>query len=129
MFTTLNTCQTIRKAIGFTHGPDKPPVIVDKTGLRVSALIAIPMMVLMSDTASAPASSTDFAIEAISVTLGDNFTIKVLLHTFLTAETTELADSHEVPNAIPPSFTLGHDMFNSIAGILSKSEIFSTVFT
>ena len=75
--TAFATCHTIRKAIGFTQAPDNPQVTVDKIGLRRSASIAIPNNVLMRDTLSPPSASTALAISAISVTLGDNLTIKV----------------------------------------------------
>ena len=79
IFTTLDTCQTIRKATGFTAGPDNPPVIVDKTGRLRSASIAIPNNVLINDILSAPLSSAARAISVISVTFGESFTINVFL--------------------------------------------------
>ncbi len=54
----LYTCQTILKATGLMHGPDKPPVIVDNSGRLFSALIAIPNKVFINETESAPAPST-----------------------------------------------------------------------
>ena len=79
IFTALATCQTILRAIGFTAAPLIPPVIVESTGLRFSALIAIPSRVLISDTLSAPAPSAARAISVMSVTLGESFTIRVFL--------------------------------------------------
>ena len=117
IFTALATCQTIRRAIGFTQAPLNPPVIVLKTGLRFLASIAIPSRVLIRETESAPSLSTAKAISCILVTLGDNFTIKCFLYTRLTAFTTSAAEAQLVPKAIPPSFTLGQEIFNSMAGM------------
>ena len=60
------------------QAPDKPPVMVDNRGFLLSASMAIPITVLMSETLSAPAASAAFAISAMSVTLGVSFTISVL---------------------------------------------------
>src|SRR3712207_7943954 len=54
----------------------------------------------------------------ISSAFGDNLTIKGFVVDFLTALTTSLATSVFIPKAIPPCFTLGQDIFNSI---ISKS--------
>src|SRR5574344_851614 len=78
IWTALATCHTIRNAMGLTHAPDKPPVMVDNRGFLLSASMAIPITVLMSETQSAPAASAAFAISAMSVTLGVSFTISVL---------------------------------------------------
>ena len=79
IFTTFATCQTIRKAIGFTAAPDIPPVTVDRIGRLRSASIAIPSNVLINDTLSAPLSSAARAISVISVTFGESLTISVFL--------------------------------------------------
>ena len=55
---------------------------------RFSMSIAIPISVLMSESESAPSSSQAFAIEAMSVTLGESFTMSVLLYRARTAFTT-----------------------------------------
>ena len=65
------------EATGFTQGPERPPVIVDNTGLRFSASMAIPSIVLINETESAPSASTALAISVMSVTLGESFTIRV----------------------------------------------------
>ena len=52
-------------------------VIVDNTGLRFSASMAIPSIVLINETESAPSASTALAISVMSVTLGESFTIRV----------------------------------------------------
>ena len=79
MFTAFATCHTIRSATGFTAGPERPPVILPSNGFLVLISIAIPVNVLIMEIASAPASSTAFAICTISVTFGESFTITVFL--------------------------------------------------
>ena len=64
--------------MGFTAGPESPPVIVESTGQRFSALMAIPRSVLIIEIESAPSASTARAISVMSVTLGDSFTMSVL---------------------------------------------------
>ena len=70
------------------------------------------------DSASAPASTQAKAISLISSALGDSFTIIGFFETSLQALTTSSADSHFIPNAIPPVFTLGQEIFSSIKSIL-----------
>ena len=77
----------------------------------------MPISVLISETASAPAFSTAFAITVISVTLGESFTITGTVDFSLTAVVTAAAISGTVPNATPPFFTLGHDILTSTAAI------------
>ena len=57
----------------------RSPVTVESSGRRRSASMAIPNSVLINDTLSAPPASAARAISAMSVTLGDNFTIRVFL--------------------------------------------------
>ena len=114
IFTAFATCHTMRTATGRTAGPDSPPVIVDRYGRIFSTSMAMPIIVLISETASAPSDSTAFAISEISVTLGDSFTMTVPSNDFLTARVTDAAPSHVVPKAIPPCLTLGQDMLTSM---------------
>ncbi len=51
------TCQTIRKATGLMAGPDSPPVMLASRGRRVSISIAMPVIVLIRESASAPPAS------------------------------------------------------------------------
>ncbi len=67
----------------------------------------------MSDTASAPSASTERAIETMSVTLGLSLTMRVRLVAALHAAVTRAAEAQSVPNAIPPSSTLGQEMLTS----------------
>ena len=61
-------------ATGLIAGPDNPPVTFAIMGFPVFLSKRIPTNVLIIVIPSAPPSSTDFAIETISVTLGDSFT-------------------------------------------------------
>src|SRR5450756_3152572 len=58
MWTALATSQTIRRAMGLMHGPDRPAVTLSKTGLRAWISIARALKVLTRETASAPVSYT-----------------------------------------------------------------------
>ena len=68
----------------------------------------------ISETASAPSASTALAISVILVTLGESFTTRGFDVAFLTFEVISAALVHDVPNAAPPCFTLGHDILSSI---------------
>ena len=125
IFTPLATWLTILTATGFTAGPLKPPVPMLRREQRRSMSIDIPIKVLMSETESAPSASTALAISTMLVTFGESFTISVLWYFALTAFTTLAAPSQVTPNAIPPSLTLGQEIFNSMAGIFSSASIFS----
>ena len=77
----------------------------------------------MSEIASAPAASTARAISVMLVTLGDSLTISGLSgQCCLTMEVMRSAPAHDVPNAAPPAFTLGQEMFSST---MSTSEAFT----
>ena len=110
----------MRRAMGLMAGPDNPPVTVDNKGLRVFALIDIPTNVFISETESAPDSSTASANSTILVTLGESLTISDLEYTSLTAFVTAIAEGQCVPKIMPPSLTLGQEIFNSIALIFSN---------
>jgi hypothetical protein len=62
ILTARAVSHTILNANGLIAGPDNPPVTVERQGFRVSASIAIPSTVFISEIASAPASSTALAI-------------------------------------------------------------------
>ena len=85
----------------------------------------MPINVLIRETLSAPSDSHARAISAISVTLGESFTIIVLWYTSRTALTILEAPLTLVPKAIPPFFTLGQLILTSIAGIPSSASNFS----
>ncbi len=71
----------------------------------------------MSETASAPASSTARAIDTISVTFGESLTIIGLEVRRRIWATTSAAEVQEVPNAAPPSLTFGQEMLTSSRSI------------
>ena len=98
-------------------GPDKPAYIFSNTGFLLCISIAIALNVFTKDIPSAPSSSQTLAIPTMSSALGDNLTTRGKSVTFITALTTSLATSFFIPNAIPPAFTFGQDMFNSIISI------------
>ena len=77
IFTAFATCHTILRATGFTHAPLSPPVPMLSLGFLFSMSIDIPIRVLISDTASAPSSSTARAISVMLVTLGESLTMSV----------------------------------------------------
>ena len=60
--------------------------------------IRMPVRVLIIETASAPAASAAFAIEAISVTFGLSFTTSGFVQCLRTAEVIASTDSQLVPN-------------------------------
>ena len=68
----------------------------------------------MRETASAPAASTAFAISVISVTLGESLTTSGFLVACRTAAVMRSAESQCTPNAAPPFFTFGQEIFSSI---------------
>ena len=113
MLTASYTCQTMRKATGNTHGPDRPPKVLARMGRRVRGSMRMPNSVLIRHTPSAPASSQARATAAISAALGDSFIYTGLVVTALTASVTRAAISGEEPNAMPPPCTLGQEMFTS----------------
>ena len=93
--------------------------------LRFSMSMAVPMRVLIRLTESAPSASTALAMLTMSVTLGESFTMSVLLYALRTARTTLEAPSVVTPKAMPPSCTLGQDMFNSMACMSSRASMHS----
>ena len=95
-------------------------------GLPVLISILIPVKVLIIEIASAPFASADFAISAISVTLGLSFTIRGFLQWSRTYFVMLATLSQDVPKATPPLLTLGQLMLSSIISI-SVSLSFSAI--
>ncbi len=60
--------------------------------------IRIPVKVLIMEIASAPPASADAAMSPISVTFGDNFTIRGFVQCFRTAAVICSTPIQEVPN-------------------------------
>ena len=81
----------------------------------------------MSDTASAPASSTALAIETISVTLGDSFMMTGKSVFLFTAFVTSAAIWGSEPKAIPPHFTFGQEILTSKASTPSTDNAFAAM--
>ena len=126
--TARATSQTMRSATGLIAGPERPPVMLASTGRRFLRSIAMPIRVLISDSASAPASTQACAMATMSVTLGESLTISGFLVTARQALTTLAAHAGSVPKTIPPCLTLGHEMFISsaaISGISSRRRAIS----
>ena len=84
-FTAFAASYTMRTAIGWIAGPDTPPVLFARRKVFLRISIFIPVIVLISDTASAPPASTALAISAMLVTLGLSFMITGCFAYFLTA--------------------------------------------
>ena len=74
-------------------GPESPPVLLARWGFLVFKSIDIPTKVLHTDKASAPAFSAALASKVISVTLGDNLTIRNFPVALRTEETTSVKTS------------------------------------
>src|SRR5882672_11256575 len=71
-FATSYTWNTFSSAIGLIAGPDNPPWMLPMMGRRERTSIAMPMMVLMTDSASEPASMQRRAFSLISVWFGES---------------------------------------------------------
>lgn len=103
----------MRRATGFTAGPDRPPTTRASWGRRRSASMAMPKIVLMSESASAPAASAARAISVTSVTLGVSFTTSGRFVAARQRDTTFSTLAALVPMVMPPASTFGHEMFTS----------------
>src|SRR5437870_5343952 len=110
---------TMCTAIGRIAGPDSPPVPAPSMGRRVSMSMARPTRVLISDSASAPASAAARAIDTMSVTFGVSLTNRGRVHTARTAATTSLVSCGSTPKMRPRS-TLGQDTLSSTAATPSS---------
>ena len=73
----------------------------------------MPVRVLISEMASAPAFSAARAVAVMSAVLGVSLTTSGCVQCALAALTTSYTLSGYTPKATPPSFTLGQEMFNS----------------
>ena len=102
-----------------------PPVLFANTKLLLFISIFMPVIVLMSETASAPPASAALAISAILVTFGESFMITGFAY-FLISLVIVSTPFGSVPKAIPPSLTLGHEIFISIISIGSSARRFTT---
>ena len=97
MFTAPTACQTIRKAMGRTAGPDRPAKMLSNTGRRFSKSIAQAWKVLVRLMASAPAASTALHISGMFSAWGLSLTIRGFLQASRTIRTTSPAASALTP--------------------------------
>ncbi len=80
----------------------------------------MPVIVLISEIASAPPSSAALALSAMQDTLGVSLVMTGFTHTFLTASVTLRTLSGCTPKAMPPLRTLGQEILSStISALLS----------
>ena len=92
--------------MGLMAGPDRPPVRLASTGLRVSMSMTIAVNVLMRLRASAPASTAARAMTLISVTQGESLTMSTLVAGRLANGGRDLANLLRVPAEADAAF--GH---------------------
>ena len=114
------TSATWASAIGRTAGPDTPPVPPPSHGSPLSGASAIPLRVLISETASAPASCAARATAPGSVALGVSLTISGLPVSGRTRSRRAAVSEGSAPMTSPLS-TLGHDTLSSSATTSSRS--------
>src|SRR5579862_6295711 len=103
----------MRTAMGLMAGPDKPPVMLLRRGLRVSTSMDMARKVLTRLTASAPAVAATLAICAMEVTLGESLTMRGRFDEARARPTRYSRDPQSAPKAMPPACTLGQETFNS----------------
>ena len=85
---TSATCMTLSSAIGLIAGPDRPPWTLPITGRRAVTSMAMPMMVLITASASLPASMQRRAFSRMSVWLGESLVMRGFFVTLRQASTT-----------------------------------------
>ena len=85
---TSATCITLSSAIGLIAGPESPPCTLPMTGRRVATSMDIPMIVLITDSASLPASMQQRAFSRMSVWFGESLVTSGLRVTSRQAATT-----------------------------------------
>src|SRR5258706_15667784 len=93
----------MRSAMGFTAGPDKPPVTFASQGFRVRVFILIPVIVLMREMASAPDEAAASAVGRTSPLLGESFTMRGSVVARRTAAATSATACSLAPKTTPPS--------------------------
>ena len=122
IFTAAAACQTRRTATGCSAGPESPPCTLPRKGRRRSTSITIAGIVLLIESASAPASSAARAKTVTSGTFGASFTSSGSRVAARAAETTAESVRGSVPNAAPPPCTFGHETLSSSAETPSSAE-------
>src|SRR5581483_155104 len=95
--------------MGLMAGPERPPVILLRRGLRVSTSMDMARKVLTRLTASAPASAATLAICAMEVTLGESLTMRGRFVEARARPTRYSSEAQSAPKAMPPAWTLGQE--------------------
>src|SRR6202046_139067 len=108
--------------IGFTAGPDNPPVVLPRRDLRLCASIHSAGYVFAITTASAPLDSAALAISPMALTFGESFTQSGRFAALRAASTTAPVRDGSVLYSTPPCSTLGHEMLSSYAATTSASS-------
>ena len=117
MLTARQVCQTIRSATGFMAGPDRPPVLFATQNALFFTSILMPVMVLISESASAPPASAAFAISVMSVTFGVSFMETGCAAFFFISFVMYSTIPGSCPKAIPPCSTFGQEILISSISI------------
>src|ERR1700679_2912170 len=106
-FTARALSYTMRTAMGLMAGPESPPVVFVRRGLRVSISIDSARKVLTSDMASAPELAATRAIWAMDVTFGESLTMSGRLVAERAEETRYSSEPGWAPKLMPPAWTVG----------------------
>src|SRR6202049_2332034 len=104
----------MRRAIGLIAGPDKPPITLASVGRLLRMSIDMPVIVLISETASAPDAAAATAVGRASPLLGDSFTIIGSVVARRTAAVTSATACGSAPNTMPPARILGQETLTSM---------------
>src|SRR5205085_1260119 len=99
----------MRKAIGFTAGPDKPPVPWARMGRLARVSMPNPVIVLMSEIASAPDEAAATAVGRASPLLGESFTMIGSVVARRTTAVTSATARGSAPKTAPPARILGQE--------------------
>src|ERR1035441_7216064 len=120
---------TMRSEVGGSGGPESPPVVKPIFGSRRSRSIARPTSVLMSESASAPASTAARADATMSVTFGESFTTSGWRVAERILFTRAASASGLFPKTMPPLTTFGQETFTSTAATRRSWPMRSTTAT
>src|ERR1035441_6833580 len=103
----------MRSVMGLMAGPERPPVMLARRGLRVSASMAMARNVLETLRALAPARAAIWAMWAMEVTLGESLTMSGRVEALLARLTRYSNSAGSAPKAMPPAWTLGQETLSS----------------
>src|SRR2546421_6763082 len=104
----------MRRAMGFTAGPESPPVLLASTGRREEISMLIAVMVLMREIASAPDEAAARAGGRTSPLLGESFTMRGSVVARRTAAVTLATAWGLAPKTAPPSWMFGQETLTSM---------------